>query len=120
MKRTSVLWYVLGAVVLILLGFAAGYLLNGGLIGRGGFAMHTVGRGMFMPRVFFGGLFLLGALIRWIGPLAGILALILVLTRRPAPVAAAPAQTAPVVEATPAVPAEAAPATPTKPARTKK
>ena len=122
MKRTSFIWYILGAVVLIALGFAVGYFLNGGM-GRG-LAMHSAapfaqaGRGFLMPRLLFGALFGLGALIRWVGPLAGILALIIVLTRSPV-VVAAPAQAATVAPAETSATAETAVETPTKPARKK-
>lgn len=114
MKRTSVIWYILGAVVLIALGFVAGYALNGGFtrlgVGPAAGMMAARGfRGGFMPGMMAGGLrFGLGGLLMlffWLGPLCGIAALLIVLTRRQP---AAPAQ----VTAVAAPPAPAAPADP--------
>ena len=127
MKKLSIVWYILGAVVLIGLGFVAGYALNGGLLARtavtaGGVTPYY---GM-MPhmRVFGGplagrGLPLLGfglgwlmMLVLWVGAAAGIVSLIILLTtRRSAP--AAPAQST-------SAPAAAAPTLPSTPTETPK
>ena len=98
MKISKVVWYVLGGVVLVGLGFSLGFfvpfrgaaglhpmMVAGGF--RGGFPLMMMGaRGLF-------------GLIQCIGPLAGIVALILVLTRRtpasPTPVAAPMPEAAP-------------------------
>lgn len=115
MKQTSVIWYILGAVVLIGLGFVVGYILNGGFMGamalRGATVMPYGARGMMASGpFFFGPRFGLGALIlAWLclGPLAGFVALFLVLTRRPAQLAAPAA--VPVVAVEPPAPAEPKP-----------
>lgn len=124
MKKLSIVWYIVGAVVLIGLGFVAGYALNGGLLARpavtaGGVTPYF---GM-MPRMrAFGGPLagrgfpLLGFGLGWlmmlvlsVGAVCGIVSLIILLTtRRPAP--AAPAQ--PVVSAPAAAPTM--PSTPTE------
>ena len=83
MKISKVVWFVLGGVVLIGLGFALGFFIP--FKGAGGLhPMMTAGgfRGGF-PFLMLGvrGLF---GLISCIGPLTGIAALIIVLTRRPA------------------------------------
>ena len=123
MKRTSIIWYVLGGLVLIALGFVVGYALNGGFL-RGAAVAGTMMpyargfRGAAMPGMFMGGLgFGLGwlmMLIFWLGPIAGILALIIVLARRPAapPPAVPPAAPVevPPAEAVTAAPAETTPA----------
>ena len=126
MKRTSVIWYILGAIVLIGLGFLVGYVLNGGFMRaaalRGGTMMPYASRGLMMTGpFFFAPRFGLGALVlAWLclGPLAGFVALFLVLTRRPAQtvaVAAAPtANFEPVTAVEP--PAEPEPQ-PEKPAK---
>jgi hypothetical protein len=92
MKISKVIWFVVGGIVLIGLGFALGFhvpfrgaavlhpmMTAGGF--RGGFPFLMLGvRGLF-------------GLISCIGPLAGIAALIIVLSRRPA-VSSAPAASA--------------------------
>jgi hypothetical protein len=113
MKRTNIIWYILGGLVLIALGFVAGYALNGGFtraaVGAGTMMPYARGlRGAAVPGMLMGGLrFGLGwlmMLIFWLGPVAGIVALIIVLARRPAAPVAPPV--APV-EAAPAEPVEA-------------
>jgi hypothetical protein len=109
MKRSTVIWYIIGAIVLIGLGFLAGYALSGGFSpaavqanGVRPFGMMPYlqqgpqARGMmpgFATRRFLPGFPLMGlgmgfglllAVIYGLGPIAGIVALILVLTRRPA------------------------------------
>ncbi len=127
MKRTSIIWYILGGLALIALGFLAGYALNGGFtrVAAAPGTMMPYARGFrttVMPGLFLGGLrFGLGwlmMLIFWLGPVAGILALIIVLARRPA------APSVPVVPpAPPVAPVEAAPVepvvAPAKPSRKK-
>src|SRR5262245_44441055 len=102
MKISKVVWVILGGLVLVGLGFAVGYFVPfkaavgphplmhlRGFDGGFGFPFMMMGlRGLF-------GLFLC------LGPLAGIVALILVLTRRPA------ASPAPAASSTPpAAPSE--------------
>ena len=98
MKISKVVWYVLGGVALVGLGFAVGYFVP--FRGAGGFhPMMAAGgfRGGF-PLMMMGARGLFGVL-QCIGPVAGIVALIVVLTRRPAaPAAPAPA---PIAEAAP-------------------
>lgn len=125
MKRTSVIWYILGALVLIGLGFVVGYVLNGGFMRAAalrGAAIGPMGRGMMPGGFFFAPRFGLGALILaylCLGPLAGFVALFLVLTRRPAavvaPVAAPVVRTEPVAVVEPPTPVgEPQPETPDK------
>lgn len=129
MKRTSIIWYILGGLVLIALGFVAGYALNGGFtrvaaVGAGTMMPYARGfRGAVAPGMFMGGLrFGLGwlmMLIFWLGPVAGIVALIIVLARRPAAPAAPLASLVAPVEVAPAAPVEAAPTAEAKPSRKK-
>ena len=99
MKISKVVWYVLGGVLLVGLGFALGFL---GPF-RGAAALHPmVAAGGFrggFPFMMMGVRSLFG-LIQCIGPLAGIAALIIVLTRRPAALPV-PAPAAPMPEAAP-------------------
>jgi len=96
MKISKVVWLVLGGVALVGLGFALGFLgpFRGAalhpMVAAGGF------RGGF-PFMMMGVRSLFG-LIQCIGPLAGIAALIIVLTRRPA-ASPVPAPAAPMPEA---------------------
>jgi hypothetical protein len=84
MKARNVILYVLGAVVLLGIGFAAGYFLTpaqGATLMMGGRAAPFIGHSFLLRGgglMFFGLFRLLGGL----GWLAGIVALILVLTRR--------------------------------------
>jgi hypothetical protein len=111
MKKSNVIWFILGGLALIALGFVGGYALNGGFMRPAALANGAVpygampymrgfgGRMMGLP--FFGfGLGLLFMTIQGLGPIAGIVALIIVLTRRPA------APPAPIVAAPPAPAAE--------------
>ena len=103
MKISKVVWYVLGGVVLVGLGFALGYFVP--FRGSAGFhPMMAAGgfRGGF-PFMMMGVRSLFG-LIQCIGPLAGIAALIIVLTRRPA---ASPAPAPTLMPEADAAPTEA-------------
>jgi len=110
MKQTSVIWYILGAIVLIGLGFVVGFVLNGGVMGamalRGAAVAPFATRSMVAPGpFFFGPRFGFGALILaylCLGPLAGFAALFIVLTRRPAQVGAPASAPAAHVETPPA------------------
>lgn len=93
MKKNSWIWYALGAIVLLVVGFAAGYFLTN-TQGAGSFMMgrriaplmahpFLMQRGIFpMGGFMFFGLFRLLGGLGWV---AGIVALILVLTRRSSP-----------------------------------
>jgi hypothetical protein len=107
-KKSNIIWFILGGLALIVLGFVVGYMLHGGFTAAtvaGRFAPYGamphmsgfVARGAVggFPFLGFGlGLALLGGLIRWLGPIAGIVALVIVLTRKPAAAPAPPAQIA--------------------------
>ena len=92
MKKSNILWIVLGGIVLVVLGFLAGFALNGGFAGglhpitmMRSYPYHTRGfvGGFGFPwlPMGLGGLLML---VFWLGPIAGIVALIIVLARRPA------------------------------------
>ena len=94
MKQAKWLWYVLGGLGLVALGCLIGFGLRFAPIGwhvmpmMGTWDGHTVG--WHRPGMFLGLRWLLMPLF-WLGPIAGIVALILVLKRRNAPAAAPPA-----------------------------
>lgn len=103
MKNLKWLWFILGAIVLVALGFAIGFSLHFAPIGlRVMPMMGANGRfiGMRAPGLFFG-LRSLFMLIFWLGPVAGIIALIVVLTRRNVPPSTPPAATPPTTTAEP-------------------
>lgn len=96
--KTKWFWFVLGGIALVALGFVIGFSLRGAPLGwrvmpmMGTWPGHTAG--WRTPGMFFG--------LRWLfmlffglGPIAGIVALILVLTRRNAPPATPPVVDAP-------------------------
>ncbi len=97
MKMSKWIGYVLGGIGLVALGCLIGFGLRSAPIGwhvmpmMGTWAGHM--DGWRTPGMFFGLRWLIMPLF-WLGPIAGIVALILVLTRRNAPPA-----TPPVVEA---------------------
>lgn len=103
MKSLKWLWIVLGGIALVALGFLIGFGLQGAPIGWRAMPMMGAWNGRFIgmhaPGMFFGLRWLM-MLIFWLGPLAGIVALILVLTRRSAPPATPPVVEAPKAEET--------------------
>lgn len=105
MKISKVVWYILGGLVLIGLGFALGFFVPFRAAAFGLHPMMTLGRlrGGFDFGFPFMGLRAVFGLVWCLGPLAGITALIIVLTRRPA---ASPAPAAPSAPAAPAAKTE--------------
>ncbi|MBN1311456.1 MAG: hypothetical protein JXB30_08555 [Anaerolineae bacterium] len=112
MKKTTMLWLVLCSIALVALGFLIGISLPIGSLGWRATPMmadwdgHMMGSwdGHMMdwhtPRSFFGLGWLLTPLF-WLGPLAGIVALFVVLARRNTPLPTpmpAPAQPEPKAE----------------------
>lgn len=103
MKTSKWIWFVLGGIGLVALGCLIGFGLRTADIGwrampmMGSWSGHMVG--WRTPGMFFG-LRWLFMLLFWLGPIAGIVALILVLTRRNAPPATAPTVDAPKTEET--------------------
>jgi hypothetical protein len=98
MKKSTIVWAVLAGLALVALGFAAGFLINRGGMG----VVGAVGPRRIMAFGGFpimAGLGFLARLVFCLGPLAGIIALIIVLTRRD-PASPAPAQAVPVTGGT--------------------
>ncbi len=100
MKKSNVVWFILGGLTLVALGFAVGYFTHGGL--RPALVRPMMAGGLYMggfPFLFMGIRWLFG-LVFWLGPLAGIVALIIVLTRRSPAAPAQPAAPAPAEQPT--------------------
>jgi len=95
MKKSRIVWLVLGGLALVILGFASGFLARSGGVG-----FHRGLMGGAFPLMI--GLGLLARLLFCLGPLAGIAALVIVLTRRNS-ANAAPVQSLPPASETAAV-----------------
>lgn len=98
MKTSKWIWYVLGGIGLLALGFVIGFSARSGDFGwrvmpmMGAWGGHM--SGWRTPGMFFGLRWLI-MLLFWFGPIAGVIALILILVRRNTPPATPPAAEAP-------------------------
>lgn len=103
MKASKWLWYVLGGLGLVALGCLIGFGLRSTSIGWGIMPMMGTWNGHMVgwrtPGLFLGLRWLIIPIF-WLGPIAGIVALILVLTRRNTSTTTPPVVEAPKTEET--------------------